>query len=69
LTQEFQSVGGTYELSGIRVPVENGVLRGNDIRFTVNGVEYTGQVDGDAMEGNAKGRATAGQWAARRVRE
>jgi hypothetical protein len=69
LTQEFQSVAGTYEQSGIRVPVENGVLRGNDIRFTVNGVAYEGRINGDAMEGTAKGRVTAAQWAARRVRE
>jgi hypothetical protein len=69
LTQEFQFVAGTYEQSGIRVPVENGVLRGNDIRFTVNGVEYTGRVDGDAMDGHAKGRITAAEWSARRVRK
>jgi hypothetical protein len=69
LTQAFQSVAGTYEQSGIRVPVEDGVLRGNDIRFTVNGVAYQGRVDGDVMEGVSKGRVTTSQWTARRVRE
>ncbi len=69
LTQDFQSVSGSYEQSGIRVPVENGLLRGNDIRFTVNGVEYEGRVNGDAMEGVAKGRVTSSQWTARRVAE
>ena len=63
LTQEFQSVAGTYEQSGIRVPVENGQLRGTEIRFVVNGVEYAGQVNGDAMQGFAKGRASTTQWA------
>jgi SAM-dependent methyltransferase len=69
LTQEFQSVSGSYEQSGIRVPVENGALRGNDIRFAVNGVEYEGRVNGDSMEGVAKGRVTSSQWTARRVPE
>jgi SAM-dependent methyltransferase len=69
LTQEFQSVAGTYEQSGIRVPVENGVLRGNDIRFTVNGVEYAGQVNGDAMQGVAKGRTNTARWTARKAAE
>ena len=67
LTQEFQTVGGTYEESGIRVPVENGQLRGTEIRFVVNGVEYSGRVNGNAMEGAAKGRVTTTQWTARRV--
>jgi hypothetical protein len=51
------------------VPVEDGVLRGNDIRFTVNGVAYEGRVNGDAMEGVAKGRVTTAQWTAQRVGE
>jgi SAM-dependent methyltransferase len=67
LAQAFQYVAGTYEQDGIQVPVENGVLRGNDIRFSVNGVEYTGRVDGDAMAGMAKGRVTTSEWTARRV--
>ncbi|MGZ9067658.1 MAG: SAM-dependent methyltransferase [Burkholderiales bacterium] len=67
LTQEFQWITGTYEQSGISLPVENGLLRGNEIRFIVNGVEYAGNVNGDAMEGVAKGRAATTQWTARRV--
>jgi SAM-dependent methyltransferase len=69
LTQEFQSVAGTYDLDGIRVPVENGQLRGTDIRFAVNGVEYAGRVNGNVMEGVATGRTTRTQWRARRVGE
>ena len=69
LTQAFQTVSGMYELDGIRVPVEDGQLRGTDIRFAVNGVEYAGRVNGDAMEGVAKGRTATTQWRARRVSE
>jgi SAM-dependent methyltransferase len=69
LTQEFQWIGGTYEMSGISLPVEDGSLRGNDIRFVVNGVEYTGRINGDAMEGVARGRATTTRWTAQRAAE
>jgi hypothetical protein len=58
LVQEFQYVAGTYETNGISLQVENGRLRGDEISFTVNKVEYTGRIRGDAMEGVAKGRET-----------
>jgi hypothetical protein len=56
LVQEFQYVVGTYETNGISLQVENGRLRGDEISFSVNKVEYTGRVEGDTMEGVAKGR-------------
>ena len=66
LDQYFQTLSGTYQVSGISVPLDYGQLRGNEITFIVNGVEYSGRVDGDTMEGIAKGRASA-KWSARRV--
>jgi SAM-dependent methyltransferase len=68
LEQYFQTVYGTYERSGIRVAIENGVLRGDEIRFTVNAVLYSGRVNGDLMQGIAKGRTSA-EWKAVRVPE
>ncbi len=68
LEQEFQTVYGTFETSGIRVPVENGRLRGNEIRFTINSVQYSGRVNGDSMDGFAKGRMS-GPWKAERARD
>jgi SAM-dependent methyltransferase len=68
LEQSYQKVSGTRELDGIYLPVENGVLRGNEIRFTVNAVEYTGRVNGDSMEGVANGRVPF-TWTAKRVTE
>jgi SAM-dependent methyltransferase len=56
LNQEFQYVWGTYEQNGISLPVEEGRLRGDEISFTVNRVEYAARLKGDAMEGVAKGR-------------
>jgi hypothetical protein len=46
--------------------VENGVLRGEQIHFTINAVEYSGRVTGDSIEGIAKGRTTR-PWKATRV--
>ena len=68
LEQSFQTVYGTYETNGIRVPIENGQLLGNEIRFAINMVQYSGRVNGDAMEGLAKGRMS-GAWKAARARE
>jgi SAM-dependent methyltransferase len=58
LDQAFQYVWGTYETDGISLQVEEGRLRGDEITFTVNKVEYTGRTKGDTMEGVAKGRQT-----------
>ena len=66
LEQQFQNVTGTREIGGIHVAVENGKLRGNEIRFTVNAVEYTGVVNGDTMRGVARGRETS-EWTAKRI--
>jgi SAM-dependent methyltransferase len=66
LQQEFQYVWGTYDYNGIRLDVEHGRLRGEEIAFVVNGVEYAGRVSGDTMSGVAKGR-TAQSWSATRV--
>ncbi len=66
LEQSFQTVWGSYQTNGISVPV-NGLLRGDEIIFSVNAVEYSGRVTGDAMNGVAKGRSTT-EWTASRFR-
>ncbi len=68
LEQDYQHISGTLEVSGISLPVENGRLRGEEIRFTVNRVEYAGRVTGDTMRGIARGRTNSG-WTAARSRE
>jgi hypothetical protein len=59
-------VWGRYDYNGIPLTVENGRLRGEEIAFTVNGVEYTGRIAGDSMSGVAKGRITE-NWSATRI--
>lgn len=66
LEQDMQLVFGTYETSGIAVRLQGGRLRGNEIRFMVNGVAYEGRISGDQMEGVATGRTTH-TWSATRV--
>ena len=63
--QSFQRIYGTYDIDGISVPIEDGWLRGNDVQFTINKVEYTGRVDGGTISGIAKGRTTSA-WEATR---
>lgn len=65
LEQQFQTVSGTLDADGIALPVENGRLRGSEIRFTVNRVEYEGRIDGGTMRGTAKGYTTR-DWSATR---
>ncbi len=63
LGQTYQKLYGQLEIGGLSVPIEDGRLRGNDIRFRVNSTEYTGRINGDTMEGQAKGRVTQ-SWSA-----
>ena len=67
LRQDLQLISGTYEIAGISLPVENGRVSGYQISFTVNGVNYTGRINGDTMEGEARGRTTQ-SWSVSRAR-
>src|SRR5688572_17194814 len=64
LNQEYQMVSGTL---GAR-PIAHGRLRGEQIRFTVGSVEYTGRVAGDQIEGTIQAGAPQAQWTATRSR-
>jgi SAM-dependent methyltransferase len=63
LEQDFQRISGTLETHGIALPLENGRLRGEEIRFTVNRVDYSGRVGSGFMKGSAQGRTTR-EWSA-----
>jgi SAM-dependent methyltransferase len=66
LEQSYQKIYGTYQIGGVAVAIDNGRLRGEEIRFTVNRVEYTGRIDGDRMAGSANGRVVR-EWRARKA--
>ena len=65
LAQKFQAISGTLRRAGAELPIENGKLEGNEIRFKVSGTEYSGRVEGDAMSGKLSGES--GAWKASRV--
>ena len=64
LEQSFQQVSGTLERYGIALPIENGRLRGTEIRFTVNRVDYVGRVDGKTIRGTSTS-ASGQEWIAK----
>ncbi|MBM3344375.1 MAG: class I SAM-dependent methyltransferase [Betaproteobacteria bacterium] len=68
LEQRYQELFGTYRIGGVDVAIENGRLLGEEIRFTVNQVEYVGRVSGNSMSGSAKGRVSR-EWRATRTSE
>jgi len=66
LEQNYQKLSGTLDAYGITLPIENGRLDGEVIRFTVNRVHYEGRVGGNAMRGSAAG-VTTRAWSATRT--
>lgn len=60
LDQHYQKLSGRLG----SVPISDARLNGAEIAFTVNGVRYTGQVNGRTMSGKAAGQ---GKWSARRA--
>jgi SAM-dependent methyltransferase len=63
LTQQFQMVSGTLSNNGKALPISDGKLRGDELTFTAGGVQYTGRVNGNTIEGTA---GAGGAWRATR---
>ncbi len=61
LKQTFQNISGSFTSGGKTAQISNGKLRGDQITFSAGGVNYSGHITGDAIEGessNGKWRAT-----------
>jgi SAM-dependent methyltransferase len=65
LKQTFQMISGTLKSGNVATPITNGRLRGDQISFTAGNAQYTGHVDGNAMEGTVKGGSDS-KWRATR---
>jgi len=65
LAQEFQKLSGELTTGGRSMSIANGRLRGDRIAFEAGGVEYSGRVDGDRIEGSGGGGTAA--WTAVRA--
>jgi SAM-dependent methyltransferase len=64
LKQQFQQVSGSAQINGRDVAIQNGRLNGAEISFAVDGRQYRGRVDGNAIEGIRDGGAP--EWKATR---
>jgi SAM-dependent methyltransferase len=68
LEQHFQMISGTLKTGKDRLPIANGSLSGNEIRFSIGDAQYTGQVVGQAMQGTFQSAGRTGQWRANRIK-
>jgi SAM-dependent methyltransferase len=66
LKQDFQMISGTLKAGNNSTPISNGRLRGDQINFTAGGAQYTGRVNGNAIEGTIKSGGNDGKWNATR---
>ena len=67
LTIEQQDQMFTGKLSRQRIaPITQGRLNGDRIAFTAGDTQYTGSVQGNAMEGTSKTGSTEAKWQATR---
>ncbi len=64
LKQDFQMLTGMLKTGNKSLPVTNGKMRGDQISFSAGGVEYTGKVNGNSIDGVIKGQ---GGWSATRI--
>lgn len=67
LEQQFQMVSGTLRSGSEAVPIEDGRLRGNELRFRAGGASYTGRLRGNRLAGDADNGTRRFGWHARRV--
>jgi precorrin-6B methylase 2 len=66
LSQKFQAIEGTLKINGKESAVKNAKLQGDRISFTADGQEYSGQVNGDQIEGSVQSGG-AQKWSASRA--
>jgi SAM-dependent methyltransferase len=52
LSQQFQMLTGTLTTGGNSAPISAGKMTGDQISFTAGGKQYTGRVNGSAIEGD-----------------
>ena len=64
LDQTFQMVSGTLQTETRTIPIEDGRLRGTEIRFRAGDTRYTGRVDDTTMTGVAQTPSGAVDWSA-----
>lgn len=66
LEQKAQTLYGTLTLNGETRTIDMGRVIGEQVVFSVNGIEYSGRLNGDTLAGTVKSNIP-GNWVARRV--
>lgn len=65
LEQKVQHITGTLTMDGVARAIENGHVTGDQVVFSVGGVEYSGRLKDDTISGSVKGNIPA-TWKATR---
>jgi hypothetical protein len=66
LEQQFQMVSGTLNANGRELKLNDAKLTGDRLAFTAGGVQYSGRVNGERIEGNMKAGSSTTAWSANR---
>ena len=64
LEQEFQMISGTLKTARTSIPVEDGRMRGTQIGFSAGASQYTGNVNGNSIEGTVTANGSTVTWSA-----
>lgn len=65
IRQEFQKIKGSISWRGNGIAIENGLLLGNKIRFSADGADFTGIVEGKRIEGTRRSEENLTKWTAK----
>ena len=65
LEQKVQQITGTLTQGGVARTIENGRVTGDQVVFSVGGVEYSGRLNGETISGSVKSNVPA-TWTATR---
>jgi hypothetical protein len=66
LKQEYQMLSGNLARGNVTAVISDAKMTGDQIAFTAAGTQYTGRVNGNAIEGTYKGGDGNGKWTATR---
>jgi SAM-dependent methyltransferase len=67
LEQHYQVLRGTLGTGALAVPITDGKLEGDTLRFTAGGAYYAARVQGNAIEGTVGTGAGLRPWRAQRI--
>ena len=67
LKQKYQMISGSLVAGGQTIAI-GGKMRGDQISFNAGGTEYSGKVNGNAIEGTVKTASQSTTWSAKRGR-